>query len=81
MLTNHLPDAHLLHTDAGHGQAGSWRKSDMIVHGDSFPLASLLVYSCREVYRFFLSLMICPLIGAKFGYLKTHIIIPVYNKN
>ena len=45
MLANHGPDTHLLNTDAGHGQAGTWRKSDMIVHGDSFPLASWILWS------------------------------------
>jgi hypothetical protein len=44
-VANHLPDAHLLYAHAGHGQAGSWRKSDIIVHGDSLPLASWILGS------------------------------------
>ncbi len=40
MLTDSFPDSHLLNTHAGHSQAGSRRKYDIIVHGDRFPFAS-----------------------------------------
>lgn len=37
MLLKQIPDAHLTSPDAHQRQAGSWRNSDTIVHGDSSP--------------------------------------------
>lgn len=57
-LTDGFRDAHLLDTHAGHGQTGSRRKSDIIVHGDKFPLASrfsLTLYLLGSLSPFMIS--------------------------
>jgi hypothetical protein len=57
-LTDGFPDTHLLKTHASHGQTGSRRKSDNIVHGDRFPLASrfwLTLFLLGSLSLFFIS--------------------------
>lgn len=41
LLANHVPNTHLLRADADNSQAGSWRISDTIFHGDGSPLATV----------------------------------------